>query len=98
MLLTRARQKQSAWNAYAVAATRRFSLLGTISVVALLASGVVNSWMLLGSPRDLMTTDYGRLLLLKIGLFAAMLAIAAVNRFHLTPRLPAAVALRALAQ
>ena len=43
-----------------------------------------------------MTTDYGRLVLLKIGLFAAMVAIAAVNRFHLTPRLPAAGALRAL--
>jgi putative copper resistance protein D len=32
-------------------------------------------------------TDYGRLLLLKIALFLIMVAIAAVNRLHLTPRL-----------
>ena len=36
------------------------------------------------------------MLSLKIGLFAAMLALAAVNRFHLTPRLAARPARRAL--
>jgi putative copper resistance protein D len=82
----------------AARAAARFSTLGVASVVALLASGIVNSWMLLSSPRDLIATDYGRLLLLKIGLFAAMLAIAAVNRFHLTPRLAAKPARRALAR
>ena len=81
---------------HAVTAARRFSLLGMVSVSALLASGVVNSWNLLGGPRDLVTTDYGRLVLLKIGLFVAMVGIAAVNRFHLTPQLPAAGALKAL--
>jgi copper transport protein len=33
---------------------------------------LINSWNLLGSPRDLFTTDYGRL----------MLVIAAVNKFY----------------
>ena len=80
----------------AARAAARFSTLGIASVAALLASGIVNSWMLLSSPRDLIATDYGRLLFLKIGLFAAMLAIAAVNRFHLTPRLAGAPARRAL--
>jgi putative copper resistance protein D len=80
----------------AARAAARFSTLGVASVVALLASGIVNSWMLLSAPRDLIATDYGRLLFLKIGLFAAMLAIAAVNRFHLTPRLARAHARRAL--
>jgi copper transport protein len=42
------------------------------------------------------TTDYGRLVALKIGLFASMVAIAAVNRLYLTPRLPRATASRAL--
>ncbi|HZL40235.1 MAG TPA: copper homeostasis membrane protein CopD [Pseudolabrys sp.] len=84
------------WDGYAVTATRRFSLLGMISVSALLASGVINSWNLLGGPRDLVTTDYGRLVLLKIGLFVAMVGIAAANRLHLTPQLPAAGALKAL--
>ena len=43
-----------------------------------------------------MTTDYGRLVLLKIGLFVAMVGIAAANRFHFTPQLPAASTLQAL--
>ena len=37
-------------------------------------------------------TEYGRLLLAKIGLFAAMLVVAAFNLFRLTPRLAAGAA------
>ena len=80
----------------AIAATRRFSLLGIASVGALLASGALNSWNLLSGPRDLLTSDYGRLVLAKIVLFAGMIAIAAVNRYRLTPHLPAPAARRAL--
>jgi putative copper resistance protein D len=82
----------------AARAAARFSTLGVVGVVALLATGIVNSWMLLSSPRDLIATDYGRLLFLKIGLFAAMLTIAAVNRFYLTPRLAARPARRMLSR
>jgi putative copper resistance protein D len=97
MLLSHARRsRQPAWRTFAVRATSRFSLLGIVSVAALLASGVVNSWNLLGGPRDLVAIDYGRLVLLKIGLFAAMVAIATVNRFYLTPRLKSPAAMRAL--
>ena len=53
-------------------------------------------WNLLSGPRDLIATEYGRLLALKLGLFAAMIGFAAVNRFHLTPQLPRPTALRAL--
>lgn len=67
-----------------------------VSVGALLASGVVNTWSLLDSPRDLWTSDYGRLIAFKIGLFAAMTVIAAANKFSLTPRLPGRTALRGL--
>ena len=74
----------------------RFSRLGVLSVGILLASGLVNSWSLLNGPRDLIASDYGRLVALKIALFGAMVAIAAVNKFYLTPRLPKAAALRAL--
>ncbi len=74
----------------------RFSRLGVLSVGILLASGLVNSWSLLNGPRDLIASDYGRLVALKIALFGAMVAIAAVNKFYLTPRLPTAAALRAL--
>ncbi|MFY9601481.1 MAG: CopD family protein, partial [Pseudolabrys sp.] len=73
-----------------------FSIVGVLSVGGLLATGLVNSWFLLGAPRDLVTTDYGRLVALKIGLFAAMITLAAVNRFYLTPCLPDSSALRTL--
>jgi copper resistance protein D len=67
--------------------TQRFSLLGIASVASLLGSGILNAWILVGSIDGLIATQYGRLLILKIALFAAMLAFAAVNRFWLTPRL-----------
>ncbi len=68
-------------------ATTRFSILGIVSVGTLLATGIVNTYYLAGSLPALYGTDYGRLLLIKIALFLAMVAIAAVNRFRLTPRL-----------
>ena len=90
------RRAEATWSNFATQATRRFSVVGILSVSALLASGVINSWNLLSGPRDLVATDYGRLITLKIGLFAAMVAIAAVNRLYLTPRLPEPAALRGL--
>ena len=66
---------------------RRFSLLGIVCVATLIASGIVNSLFLVGSFAALFGTAYGQLLVIKLALFAVMLAIAATNRFHLTPRL-----------
>jgi hypothetical protein len=68
-------------------ATTRFSMLGIVSVGTLLATGIVNTYYLAGSVPALLHTDYGRLLLIKIALFLAMVAIAAVNRLRLTPQL-----------
>lgn len=97
LLLWQVRRAPSrAADKFAAQTVRRFSILGMASVAALVASGIVNSWSLLGSPRDLVTTDYGRLVALKIALFTAMVAIAAVNKFHLTARLPAKTAMRML--
>lgn len=90
------RNSKPAWDSFATRATRRFSTVAILSVSVLLASGLVNSWNLLSSPRDLLTTEYGRLIALKAGLFAAMLALAAVNKFFLTPRLPERTAMRGL--
>ena len=71
----------------ALDAARRFSILGIVSVVALVATGAINVWILVGSFQALIVADYGRVLMLKLGVFAVMLAFAAVNRYHLTPRL-----------
>jgi len=95
LLLWTARQRKG-WYDFTIKATRRFSWLGAVSVGALLTTGIVNSWNLLGGLRDLWTTDYGRLIGFKIVLLAAMIGVATVNKFHLTPRLPARAALRNL--
>jgi copper resistance protein D len=68
-------------------ATRRFSLLGIVCVAAILATGIINTYEILGPLALSIETDYNRLLLVKIGLFIAMLCVAAVNRQRLTPRL-----------
>jgi putative copper resistance protein D len=74
---------------------RRFSMLGTICVGAILVTGGINSWFLVGNIPALIGTAYGRLLLVKIALFVAMVAIAAFNRYRLTPliRAPGTAAL-----
>jgi copper resistance protein D len=75
------------WPAVAATATRRYSTMAIASVTALLAGGVVNTWFLAGTVPALVGTEYGRLLITKIGLFIAMLMVAAVNLLRLTPRL-----------
>jgi putative copper export protein/mono/diheme cytochrome c family protein/peroxiredoxin len=79
-------------------ATRRFSALGIACVGALLLSGLVNTWYLAGSVPELVGTSYGRLLLVKMTLFVAMVALASTNRLRLAPRIVArdAAALRSL--
>jgi copper resistance protein D len=68
-------------------AAQRFSTLGMFSVAALMVSGVANAGILVGSLHALLITSYGRLLMIKVTLFAVMLFFAAINRFWLTPRL-----------
>jgi copper resistance protein D len=70
------------------AATFRFSTLGLISVATLLATGIVNGWILVGNPNFLTSTFYGQLLLAKVGLFAVMVIIAVLNRLRLSEFLP----------
>ncbi len=76
------------------AALAGFSGLGSGLVAALVASGLVNSWFLVGPSGwpMLAETTYGRLLVFKLVLFATMVALAAANRFRLTPALRAALA------
>jgi putative copper resistance protein D len=88
LLLAAARRHQAvAWASLARDVAQRFSTLGIISVGALLVTGIVNAWILVGSFHALLVTEYGQLLMLKIVVFAIMLVFAAVNRFWLTPQL-----------
>jgi putative copper resistance protein D len=65
---------------------RRYSDLAAVAVLTIIATGIVNTLNLVGSARMLITTDYGRLLSLKLVIFSVMLALAAVNRFVLVRR------------
>lgn len=73
--------------ATAAEAVRRFSRMAYVAVGALVVSGLINSAYLLGAPANLISSDYGRLLAVKLGLFAAMLAFAAVNRLRISPQI-----------
>lgn len=63
--------------------------MGTVAVAVLVATGLVNSFMLIGLAElpHVLTTTYNQLLAAKLVLFAVMLAFAAANRFRLTPAL-----------
>jgi copper resistance protein D len=60
---------------------RRFSTLSLCCVSVLVVSGISNSWLLVGSVYALFTTDYGRLLLVKLTSFAILVVFGARNRF-----------------
>jgi copper resistance protein D len=71
-------------------ATRRFSTLALVAVSALILTGLVNLWIHVRDVAPLVGTPYGRLVLLKLGVFLPLLAVAAVNLTRLKPRLVAA--------
>ncbi|WP_053849658.1 copper resistance CopC/CopD family protein [Streptomyces sp. NRRL B-24085] len=62
------------------AAVRRFSQVAFGSVVALVATGVYQSWRQLGSWSAFTGTRYGQLLLVKIGLVALLVGVAFISR------------------
>ncbi|MFE7518669.1 copper resistance CopC/CopD family protein [Streptomyces halstedii] len=61
-------------------AVRRFSRVAFGSVVVLAATGLYQSWRQVGSWSALTGTWYGQLLLVKVGLVAAILAVAWFSR------------------
>jgi putative copper resistance protein D len=66
----------------------RYSAMASIAVTLLVLSGIANAWFrTAGSLGILGRTGYGAVLLAKIILVTAMLALAAFNRFIAMPRL-----------
>lgn len=65
-----------------------FESAGALIVVSLSVTGIVNYLFIVGPTVENITfSTYGVLLCLKIVLFAAMLVLATLNRFHLSPLL-----------
>lgn len=68
----------------------RFSTVAAGLVAALVATGTVLAWRIVGSWSGLFETAYGQLLLIKIAIAAAAVGFAAWNRFRLLPAMQAA--------
>jgi putative copper resistance protein D len=85
-LLLRAAHLEQTAAPVARVAVLRFSSLGIASVGTLAVTGLINTWMLVGSIEALVETEYGNLLVAKVALFLVMLSFGAINRLWLTPR------------
>ena len=66
---------------------QRFSSLALVAVGAVVASGIWLAWRHVGTVGQLFTTTYGRFLLVKLIIVAAMVAAGAYNQLALTPRI-----------
>jgi putative copper resistance protein D len=86
-LLGRARRASDGFDRLLRYALPAFSQMGYVAVTVIAVTGAVNTLVLVGSFEALFSTDYGRLLSLKIVLYLAMVAIALRNRLQLMPRL-----------
>jgi putative copper resistance protein D len=71
-----------------------FAFVGTGVVTILVLTGLINSWFLIGvgGAASILEGLYGQLLVAKLLLFLVMLALAAMNRYRMTPALEAAIA------
>jgi putative copper export protein len=65
----------------------RFSRLALVSVTLLVATGFYQSWIQVGNFEALVSTAYGKTLMLKLVLFSFMLSLGALNFFRTKPEL-----------
>lgn len=81
---------------HAGAIARRFTPLGLACVLTLAVTSLMQVQALLGTLAAALGTSYGRLALLKLVLFAVLLAIANANRFRFVPQTEAGGSTRGL--
>jgi copper transport protein len=67
------------------AEARRVSSTALVCVIAILLSGVLQTWLFLNTPGDLIHSGYGRLALIKMAGLAVLIGLGAFNRFLLLP-------------
>jgi putative copper resistance protein D len=65
----------------------RFGRLGSVIVILVLLSGMGMVWMLFDSPTELLSSDYGIAVTIKLSLVCILLLIAAWHKFILVPNL-----------
>jgi copper transport protein len=76
----------------AATAVPRFSTMAVVAVSVLIVAGAVNGYLQVRAWRGLWDTEYGVLLLIKIGLVLPLLALGAYNNRFAVPRLRAQLA------
>jgi putative copper export protein len=85
-------RKQHKLNAiWAVQFINRFSRLAMVCVALLVCAGGYLSWVHIGSFTTLVNTESGKVLMIKLGIFAAMLSLGAINFLSTRPALLRAV-------
>ena len=94
-LLVRAAYRGGSHSQTAELALRRFSAVATVAVCGVVATGVVNTWHMLGGTANVMDT-YVRVLAVKLILVTIMIGLAALNRYRFLPRLRTATPMRSL--
>lgn len=82
---TKGVEAQSTSAVVAVVIVARFSAVAALATAVLGLSGVIMGAVILQAWEPLVSTNYGRALLLKIGLVVVVLLIAAHNRYRLVP-------------
>jgi copper transport protein len=75
----------------AAATVARFSSSATVAVIAVTAAGSVLGWLLVRTATALTSTAYGRVLIAKVLLAAAAIAVGVYNNRRLVPAVGAAV-------
>jgi putative copper export protein/methionine-rich copper-binding protein CopC len=68
---------------------KRFSVIATVCVGAMVLTGLWTYWIHVGPPKFLVHTLYGETLLVKLLLVAALLGLGAINQMWLLPRVQA---------
>jgi putative copper export protein len=63
--------------------------IAVLAVPVLVGAGLSLAWLLVGGPRELLASRYGRALTAKVALVTALLGFAAWHRFRLAPALAA---------
>jgi len=71
----------------AAAMTVRFSRSAVVALIVVALAGLALTWTILESLSDLVSTSWGRLLLVKVGLVASAAVMGGYNHFKVMPRL-----------
>lgn len=79
--------RDARWQNDARVALMRFSTAGHVAVAVVIATGIINTFLIIGSPPLNWRFDYQFLLSVKILIVFVLVALAITNRYILVPRL-----------